>query len=259
MRNDALPSGTVKSGAKLLHIITLLKEHDGLRVSELADILDASKGSVHRYLKTLHECGYATKSEGVYRISLRFLDYGIYRQQRIQIYRIARPKVEALAEDVDERAWCHVEEQGQGVFVHGAVGENAVATDARVGRHAPLHTTSGGKAILAELPDSRVDEIIRRHGLPQRTDRTVTSRERLFDELAEIREQGYALNFEESIDGLHAVGAAIMGEDGVRGAISVSGAAHRMPESRCRDDIADRVLAATNEVELDLVHGSEVG
>lgn len=258
MRNEGVPPGTVKSGVKLLRIVTLLKEHDGLRVSELAELLGASKGSVHRYLKTLYECGYATKSDGEYQLSLRFLDYGIYRQRRNELYQIARPKVDDLARDVDERAWCHVEERGQDVFVHGAVGQHVVATDARVGRHVPLHTTSGGKAILAELPDSRVEEIVSQHGLSERTDRTISSRERLFDELEEIREQGYALNFEESIDGLHAVGAAIVDGDGVRGAISVAGAAHRMPESRCRNEIADRVLAATNEVELDLVHGSDV-
>ncbi|WP_435182612.1 IclR family transcriptional regulator [Halobellus sp. EA9] len=143
------------------------------------------------------------------------------------------------------------------MFIHGAIGENVVATDARIGRHVPLHTTSGGKAILAELPDARVEEIIEQRGLSQRTDHTLSSREQLFAELDEIRERGYALNFEESIDGLHAVGAAIVDGEGVRGAISVAGAAHRMPESRCRNEIADRVLAATNEVELNLVHGSD--
>jgi DNA-binding IclR family transcriptional regulator len=257
MRNETSPAGTVKSGAKLLRIVSLLKEYDGLRVSELADVMDTSKGSIHRYLKTLQKCGYATKSGSVYRLSLRFLDYGIYRQKQNELYQIARPKVEALATDVDERAWCHIEERGQGIFIHGAVGENVVATDARIGRHVPLHTTSGGKAILAELPDARVEEIIQQRGLPQRTDQTVSSPEQLFAELEDIRERGYALNFEESIDGLHAVGASVVNEDGVLGAISISGAAHRMPESQCNGQIADRVLAATNEVELDLIHGAD--
>jgi len=92
--------------------------------------------------------------------------------------------------------------------------------------------------------------------LAQYTDNTISSPERLRDELATIAERGYSLNLEESITGLHAVGAPILDDAGdVRGALSVAGAAHRMSERRCETEISDLVLAATNEVELDMRYG----
>ncbi|MFB6077995.1 MAG: IclR family transcriptional regulator [Halarchaeum sp.] len=255
MRNDDGAGGTVKSGARLLRIVRLLQEHGGLGVSEVADRLGKPRGSVHRYLKTLDEDGYVVNDDGRYRLSLRFLDHGVHVQRRHDLYEAATEKVDALAHAVDERAWCLVEERGWGVFLYGAVGANAVATDARVGAHVPLHSTSGGKAILASLAPERVDDIVDRRGLARRTDHTIADPDELRAELDEVRERGYALNLEESIDGLHAVGAPIVADGEVRGALSVSGAANRLSESRCRNEIADRVLTAANDVELDLTYG----
>jgi DNA-binding IclR family transcriptional regulator len=45
--------------------------------------------------------------------------------------------------------------------------------------------------------------------LPAETDRTITDRAALFEELAAIRERGYAVNHEENIEDLHAVGVGV--------------------------------------------------
>jgi len=236
-----------------VEIVELLQEHDGLGVSELAEEVGRSKGSVHRYLKTLHEHGYVVNRDGVYELGLRFLDHGIYVQERREVYQAAKPKVEALAEDVGERAWCVVEEDDLGVFLCGAVGANAVKTDARVGYRNALHCTSGGKAILAHLPGSRVEQIVDRRGLERKTDHTISTMDALRTELETVRERGYALNLEESVEGLHAVGAPILDGDGVvRGSVSVAGASKRLDEERCHGDVGEAVLAAANEVELEL-------
>jgi DNA-binding IclR family transcriptional regulator len=246
-------TGTVKSGSRLLEIVGILQEHHGLGVSELAELLGKSRGSVHRYLKTLHNHGYVVRREEEYHLSLRFLDHGIYTQQQNELFNVAKEKVESLASKVDERAWCIVEEHDVGIFLCGAVGEHSVPTDARVGSRTPLHSTSGGKAILAHLDESRIEHIVDHIGLPAQTPQTITNEAELWEELERIRERGYALNLEESISGLHAVGAPVFDDSGViRGALSVAGAANRLPEARCTGEVAEAVLTATNEVELAL-------
>jgi len=52
--------------------------------------------------------------------------------------------------------------------------------------------------MLAFMSDSRVNEIIQCHGLPAATENTITDSDTLSDELAKIREQGYATNRSES-------------------------------------------------------------
>ena len=255
MPDESGPPGTIQSGTHLLEIVDVLQEHDGLGVTALAEEVGRSKGSVHRYLKTLAAHGYVVKRDGVYELGLRFLDHGVYVQRRREVYLAATPKVEALAEEVGERAWCIVEEDDLGVFLCGAVGENAVKTDARVGYRNALHCTSGGKAILAHLPEHRVEEIVDRRGLSRKTPNTITTVAELDAELDTVREQGYAVNLEESVDGLHAVGAPVYDGDGtLRGSVSVAGASRRLDEGRCHGDVSEAVLAAANEVELELTY-----
>jgi DNA-binding IclR family transcriptional regulator len=89
--------------------------------------------------------------------------------------------------------------------------------------HLYLHTNALGKAILAHLPDERVTEIVAQHGLPKRTDRTVTTENELHELLASIREQGYAIDKGERINGIRGVGAPIATDDAVFGAIAAYG------------------------------------
>lgn len=160
-----------------------------------------------------------------------------------------------MAAQTEENTRCVVEENGLGAFIAGATGKHSVSTDARVGTQTNLHCISGGKAILGHLPERRVRAIVDRHGLPKRTENTITDVEQLLDELETIRDNGFVLNRGESIAGIHAVGAPVLDRDnGVVGAISVSGAANRMTKERCKEDIGNQLLAAANEVELDLTY-----
>ena len=96
--------------------------------------------------------------------------------------------------------------------------------------------------------------VVDTHGLPARTSNTITDPERLLAELDRIREQGYALNLSEDLDGIHAVGVPLTVDGEVQGALSVAGPAHRMPKERCEGDVLDRLRAATDEIDLTLAY-----
>jgi DNA-binding IclR family transcriptional regulator len=117
-----------------------------------------------------------------------------------------------------------------------------------------MHCNSGGKAILAHLPESAVRDVVDAHGLPRRTDRTITDPDRLFDELDRIRERGYALNRSEDLAGIHAVGVPLLVDGEVQGALSVAGPAHRLSQERCEGAVLDRLRAATDEIDLTLAY-----
>jgi DNA-binding IclR family transcriptional regulator len=74
----------------------------------------------------------------------------------------------------------------------------------------PAHASAVGKAILAGLPDAELDRRYPGAELPPATtSAAVTSTAALRAELAEIRTRGYALNWEESSDGVCAVAVAL--------------------------------------------------
>jgi len=243
----------VKSVSTLFSILERLKTNNGMGVSELARDMEMSKGAIHRYLQTLVDEGYAVNQDGTYTLALRFLDYGAYVRNQYPFNEYIQPKVRQLAEQTGERAQYIVEEHGRGIYLHRESGANAVETDARVGKVVYLHTTATGKAILSQLSDARVNEIIDEQGLVSQTDLTVTDRKALFDELAEIRERGYALNEGEHVRGLFAVGVPITDQnDEVLGALSVSGPANRLKGRTEDQTIQRRLLGIKDEIELNL-------
>ncbi len=246
----------VKSTLTTLRIIEALKELDGARVTDLARHLDLPKSSVHNYLSTLKQEAYVVEQDNRYYVGLKFLDIGTEARDRLSIHEIAKPEVRSLAEQTGELSNLLVEEHGKGVYIHREVGEDAVRVDAGTGQRVHLHNTGLGKAILAHLPESRVEEILDQHGMPATTESTITDPEILFEELAEIRDHGVAFDREERLNGLRCVAAPILDEgDEVVGAVSVSGPTSRMADQRFTEEIPNLLRNAVNIIELNITYG----
>lgn len=245
----------VKTAETSFAILEQLKRADeeALGVTELARRLELAKSTVHRHVATLEQTGFVARADGGYRVGLRLLDYGLYARNQHDLFRIARPKVEELAEETGEKVWCITEEQGRSVHLFGASGKRSVQTSARAGAWGYLHQHAAGKAILAHLSSDRARAIVDAHGLPAKTPGTLTDRDELFEQLKRIADRGYAFNREESVTGLHAVGAPVTDSEGdAIGAISISGPANRLKDEWLTDELPDLLLGATNEIEINL-------
>lgn len=253
MNTDASNEGTLKAADTMFTVVEAVRELDGARVTKIAEETGFAKSTVHRHLKSLEKHQFVVKEGDTYQIGLRFFNYGEYARNRRDVYQLARPLVDNLASETDERALFMVEEHGRAVYLYRGVGSHAVQTDSRTGTYRYLHTIAGGKAILAHLPNERVEEILDRWGLPAQTENTVTDHATLFEELAEIRERDVAFNDEETIDGLRAVAVPVVGSNGtVYGALSVSGPTHRIRDDWFEEGIPNLLLGTANELELNL-------
>ncbi|WP_101297030.1 IclR family transcriptional regulator [Halegenticoccus soli] len=238
-----------------LRVLEALKRLEGAGVTELAKELHIPKSTVYSHLNTLRQNEYVVRDGDTYRVGLKFLDFGEHARNRMRIYDVAKPQVDHLAEKTGELANLLVEEHGEGVYVYRARGAQAVRVDTHAGMRVKLHCTSLGKAILAHLPEEQVDAIIERWGLPERTPQTVTDREVLEEELAAIRERGYAQDDGERLSGLRCVAAPIIGQNGYAvGAISVSGPMSRMKGERFDEEIPELVQSAANVTELNMTY-----
>lgn len=248
--------GDIESVNKTFKLIELLKKLEGARLVEIADRLGWPKSTVHVHLQTLRENEYVVQIDGEYYLSFRFLEICEYVKNRNEEYAVIEPYIERLAEETGERVQFVVNEHSYGVYLRIAEGKQAVSTGSHIGRRRNmLHATAAGKAILANLPDEEVREILDKNGLPALTANTITEEAELIDELEAIRERGYALNHEEHIQGLKAVAVAIIGaDDDVVGAVSIAVPAHRMSEERFTEELPNRILALKNEVELEITY-----
>lgn len=237
-------------------VIQALVELDGAGVTELADYLDLSKAAVHNHLTTLQANRLAVKNGSSYQLGLRFVTLGEYVKHQSNLYEAGTGPTDNLAKETGEYAHLMTEEHGRGIHIYKSRGLEAVAEEyhhLNLERPDYLHYSSTGKAVLAYLPKERVDFIVEEYGLPKRTEHTITDPEVLRDELADIRDRGYAMNDEEEIVGLRAVGAPIRASDGrVLGAVSVSGPTSRMKGETFRERIPEQVMEAANIIELNI-------
>ncbi|MCU4975490.1 IclR family transcriptional regulator [Halobacteria archaeon AArc-m2/3/4] len=246
---------SLKATKTTLEIINSVQELNGAGVSELAERLGKPTSTVHDHLRTLESEEYLVKQDGTYHISARFLELGEQVRSRLKVYNIARPEVDALAEQSGEHANLLVEEHGRGVFVYKSLGPDAVQLDTHAGMRVHLPTTALGKAILANRPRHEIDEILDRHGLPPVTKNSITDREELFDQLETVRERGYAVDDEERLPGMRCVAAPITDNtDRAVAAVSVSCPKSRLTGKRFEETIPNMVLRSANVIEVNLAY-----
>ncbi|WP_129113746.1 IclR family transcriptional regulator [Halegenticoccus tardaugens] len=246
-------SDIIQASLTTFRVAEALKHLEGAGVTELAAHLGLPKSTVHYHLQTLMEAEFIVADDDEYRIGLRFLDFGEFVRDRVELLGAAEPALRKLAEETGEIASLMVEEHGRGVYVAREKSEGAVQTSFHTGKRVPLHQTSAGKAILAFTPRERVEEIIDRHGLPGKTPNTISDGDRLFETLDEIRERGYAYDDEEWHRGLRCIAAPIRDmDDQAIGAVSVAAPLSRTRGDRYRRDLPDAVLSTANVIELNM-------
>lgn len=257
MSSDNSGTNSIESVTTAFSILETLKEGDGLRLTDVADELSLAKSTAHRYLTTLTNQEYVVREGDKYHIGLRCLSLGTHARNRQPGYELVKPKVAQVAHETGERAQFVVSENGKAVYLHRELGEHAVRINLEIGERIPLHAISPGKAIMAEWPNGRIDEYIQTYGLTELTDQTITDRDTLYEELAEIRDRGYSINHEEFVDEINSVGVSIVDPNGsVLGAISVSGPTHRMQGSRFQTEIPELLMGTAHELELNLKYGN---
>jgi IclR family transcriptional regulator, KDG regulon repressor len=226
----------VKSVSRALDIIALVgMKKGGLGVTEIANQIDINKSSVFRTLSTLVQYGYIEQDceTGKYKLGYKFLDISSKLLESIDIRAEAKPFLEELENKTNEVIHLVVYDQGEVVYIEKLEGTETLRTHSKVGKRAPMHCTSVGKAILAHLPETDVLAILERKGMPYHTDHTITSIEAILQELKQIRQRGYALDLEENEYGITCIAAPVFDHLGkVVAAVSISGPTTRMTDDR---------------------------
>lgn len=249
----ASESRTLQTVERTIELLDRLQDMDGARVSELAEEFDLAPSTIHAHLATLEAKGLVVKEGDRYQLSLRFLRLGKYTQHRTEARELAEEYTRNLVEETGYRAIFMVEEHGQGVFLHMCSGEHPPWTHTAPGQRSPLHCLAAGKAILAGYPDAVVRQILDEQGMPAQTENTVTDPDAFLAELEQVREDGYALNDCENVEGIRAIGVPATGPNGnVLGSFSISGPHHSMSDEMFRKELPRKLLGMVDEFELEL-------
>jgi DNA-binding IclR family transcriptional regulator len=256
MDKSSLPISSIK---RSYDIVNEIRDREQAGVTELSDSLDIPKSTIHNHLRSLEQLGYLVQNKGKYQLSTKYLHLGREARNSHEVFLHGRKKVESLQQQTNAYCQLVTEENGMGAILlaTGWHYEDLPPTARHVyPTHAHLHTNAPGKAILAHFPAERVTEIINRHGLPQRTERTVTDEDELHEMLALIREKGYAVDRSEMIDGVVGIGAPIATDNVVYGAIATYGPTNEIQPEIESGELPPLVQETAETIREDIVFGT---
>ncbi|HKC06960.1 MAG TPA: IclR family transcriptional regulator [Methylomirabilota bacterium] len=253
-------TGAHRAAGRVMDILELVAHtRGGLALRELSAQLEAPKSSLLPLLRTLTARGYLEQGAlGEYGLGPKALELGMGSPAHRAWPEIARPVLRELMQRTGETVFLGAL-GGDGtavVFVDKVESEQVIRYAAGVGDRRALHATSSGKVILAFLPASERERILRALPLKRYTDRTVTSLPALRAALDEVRHTGVCVNLDELALGAAGIAAPVFGRDGrVAGACAIGG-----PTDRVRPrlkPLAAEVKAAARAISALLGHRGE--
>lgn len=237
------PRGAVQSVDRAMALLVALGQAGRpLSVRELSALVSLPRPTVYRLLQTLQHHGATETTDSGYIIGPRILWLAAQKLEQTELRSVGRPFLLDLRDQTGETVHMAVLEQGQVVYIDKVEGHGPMRMASAIGKIMPAHCTALGKAMLAHLAPNAVRAIVQRHGMPRRTQQTITSPDVLAAELEAIRSRGFSLDNVENEEGVRCAGAPVFDHLGrVAGAISISGSARDLTLERLRRDIGPRV------------------
>ena len=210
------PRYPIEAVDKALQLLLLFRDRREVRLIDAHTELAIGKSRAHRLLAMLvyHRLVVQDPVTKAYRAGPALLEIGLSAVTTSDVRATARPFLEQLAALSGETVHLGVLEDAQVRFMDCIESDLALRVSGRVGRIVPAYATSLGKAMLATLPEAQVLRLYPMESLPPLTSTTVRRRSELLAELERTRQQGYAVNYGGSEEGVSSLAVAVLDASG---------------------------------------------
>jgi DNA-binding IclR family transcriptional regulator len=226
----------VKSLAKALRLLDALGHSDsGASIATLSQELKMGKSTIHRLLATLREFDlvWFDPSTSNYALGARILRWSDLLVRQNLVIRHGWAILRELVQECHETASLAILEGTEVVFIARCESTQRLRMSEAVGSRNPAHCTALGKAMLAALSEKdflKVYEGI--DGLKAVTPNSITSKDKLWDHLRKVQQEGVAYDFEENVVGGVCIGTAVRNHTGN----VIAGMSLSLPTQRQRGD-----------------------
>lgn len=230
MHNRSESVSIIKSLNRAFDIMEVLRERkDGMTLSQLKNRLGLSAATAYRMLNTMVQRGYIVPdAEKKYRLGTKFIEMSGMSTKTGDLIPKVIPYMDRLLAEINETIHLSVLDRGEAVDIYNLESSNHVRVCTGIGLRLPLHASSVGKVLLAYLPEDRMESIIGLKGLQHFTENTISTLSDLRQELANVRQQGFAIDDREFDMNARCVAAPIRDHaNRVIAALGISGLADR--------------------------------
>jgi DNA-binding IclR family transcriptional regulator len=180
-------------------------------VTDIARSLSISKSTTFGILKSLEEEGFLVKDP----LSKKYSTGSTLFELSKKILRItdvvvtARPYLERLLEAVDETVFLGIREDEAVKLIDVLEPQKEFKISSSLGSHMSLVAGVVGKIFLSAMSDEEVAGLLSQKGLRKYTENSIVDAERFLREVELTRARGYAVDLEEYIKGIRAIGALV--------------------------------------------------
>ncbi|RLC67246.1 MAG: IclR family transcriptional regulator [Chloroflexi bacterium] len=246
----------VEALARGLQVLEAFSEAEpSLTLTEIISIVELNKSTVFRLVHTLESLGYLKRDPETkrYRPALKVLQLGFTALNSLEMAEIARPYLRTLSAQCGETTNMTIRDGAEIVYIVRNKTQQIFSVNLQLGSRLPVYCTSMGKAQLIDLSPQELSDLLGDGPYPKLGPNTITTLEALVDELARVREQGYAINDEELAAGLLSVAAPVRDHSGqIVAAINVSMPRARSSQQEVTRVLAPRVVRTAHEISLAL-------
>ncbi|WP_017613113.1 IclR family transcriptional regulator [Nocardiopsis salina] len=230
---------TNKSVVKAVRLLRELAKHpNGATATALAAETRIARPTAFRLLFSLEQSGFVDRVDNNYSLGWDLARLGKIADPYAGLVKRVQPVMDDLAARLNESATLSVPRGDDDLeLIADASGPHVVGggLGKYIGRRFPLHASSTGKVLLAELPTERLAAVLPEE-LEAFASRTVTDRAVLAQELSEVREQGYAVIDNELEEGLLSLSRPVRDSAGNLAAVlTVNGPRYRFGRDRIPD------------------------
>ena len=239
--SESESKGTASSGPKEVGVRAVNRALDLLvelgdwprpvGLSELAARVGLHPSTAFRLLESLQSRGfvYQKANDRTYKLGNRNLELGAAFRRSSSVWSQAEDYAAQLADSIGETVSVGVLDNGEVLYIAVARGQRDYGMAMDAGTRHPAYCTSLGKAILAEMSEQAIREIVHNHPPVPLTPNTLVDASDLLRDLAATRRRGFSIDNEERVPGIFCLGAAVRDLDGALvGALSISGPVQRM-------------------------------
>lgn len=203
---------SVERACWLLSVFTL--EEPWLGLNELSRRAQLPKATAHRLVGTLRACGLLTQaSDGRYGLGIRVLELGAIVRENLDALRLCGSAIDAVASASGETVLLSVADWSsrETMLVARRDSPHPLAVLSPVGRRQQIPPGGAlGKALLAGLPPSEVEQVVKELTLVPTTPKTPIERRLLLRQVALARQAGYAFERDEYIEGVSGVAVPVI-------------------------------------------------
>ena len=218
---------------KCFAILELLaKTKKPLGISEISGKLELNKSTVFNIVYTLTDLDVLeNQSDSKFRLGTRFYILGNMAGKRSDLIQIAHPYLEMINEQTKLSAFLGLRSDRRAILIDKVDSAHGIKVSSEIGMQMPVLAGAGIKAMLSQLPDEEIDEILARTELKRHTPHSIIDRSVYKEEILKVRNQNIAYDREEYIEGMVALAIPIKvnGKD-LQAAIWAVGLTHQVPE-----------------------------